>query len=166
MAAFRRQGAGDGRAWAGSFPSPWRWRNKRPAAGADGILALPPYYPEGPDDGTVDYYKAIGTATPLGLLIYSRDWFKPGPELVAKLAEAIPTLVAWKDGQGDLRRFQMIRQRGGRSAGLDRRRGRRHGARLLRHWHPDLHLQHRHGVAGAGAGAGQGRRRPVIRPLC
>jgi 5-dehydro-4-deoxyglucarate dehydratase len=83
------------------------------AAGADGILALPPYYPEGPDDGTIEYYKAIGQATGLGLLIYSRDWFKPGGELIAKLAAACPTLVAWKDGQGDLRRLQMIRQRVG-----------------------------------------------------
>ena len=95
----------------GSLPIALAMAKQAAAAGADGILALPPYYPEGPDDGTIAYYKAIADATPLGMLIYSRDWFKPGPELVAKLAEAIPTLVAWKDGQGDLRRYQMIRQR-------------------------------------------------------
>jgi 5-dehydro-4-deoxyglucarate dehydratase len=83
------------------------------AAGADAILALPPYYPGAPDDGMLEYYKAIGAATPLGLLIYSRDWFNPGPEQVARLAEAIPTLVAWKEGQGDARRYQAIRQRVG-----------------------------------------------------
>jgi 5-dehydro-4-deoxyglucarate dehydratase len=97
----------------GSLPIAIAMAKQAAAAGADGILALPPYYPEGPDDGTIEYYKAIGQATGLGLLIYSRDWFKPGPELVAKLAAAIPTLVAWKDGQGDLRRYQMIRQRVG-----------------------------------------------------
>ena len=42
------------------------------------------------------------------MLIYSRDWFNPTPALVARLAEKIPTLIAWKDGQADLRRFQAI----------------------------------------------------------
>jgi 5-dehydro-4-deoxyglucarate dehydratase len=81
--------------------------------GADGILALPPYYPGAPDDGMLEYYKAIGAATPLGLVIYSRDWVAYGPEQVARLAAAIPTLVAWKDGQGDIRRYQAIRHRVG-----------------------------------------------------
>jgi 5-dehydro-4-deoxyglucarate dehydratase len=83
------------------------------AVGADGILALPPYYPGAPDDGMLEYYKAIGAATPLGLLIYSRDWVAYGPEQVARLAAAIPTLTAWKDGQGDIRRYQAIRHRVG-----------------------------------------------------
>jgi 5-dehydro-4-deoxyglucarate dehydratase len=95
----------------GSLPIAVAMAKQAAAAGADGILALPPYFPEGPEDGMIAYYKAISEATSLGMLIYSRDWFKPGPELVAKLADAIPTLVAWKDGAGDLRRYQMIRQR-------------------------------------------------------
>lgn len=82
------------------------------AAGADGILALPPYYPGAPDDGMFQYYKAIGEATRLGLLIYSRDWVAYGPDMVERLC-AIPTLIAWKDGQGDLRRYQAIRARVG-----------------------------------------------------
>jgi 5-dehydro-4-deoxyglucarate dehydratase len=82
------------------------------AAGASGILAFPPYYPGPDDDGLVAYYRGIAEATSLGMLIYSRDWFNPGPPLVARLAE-IPNLIAWKDGQADLRRYQMIRQRVG-----------------------------------------------------
>lgn len=50
--------------------------------GADGILALPPYYPNADEEGLAEYYAAIGAATPLGLFVYSRDWVKPGPELV------------------------------------------------------------------------------------
>jgi 5-dehydro-4-deoxyglucarate dehydratase len=76
-------------------------------AGADGILALPPYYPHADEAGLLAYYAAIGAATPLGLLVYSRDWVNPGPGFVQKLAE-IPTAVAWKDGQGDARRYQII----------------------------------------------------------
>jgi 5-dehydro-4-deoxyglucarate dehydratase len=77
--------------------------------GASGILAFPPYYPTPEEDGLVSYYSAIGAATSLGLLIYSRDWFHPGAALVERLA-GIPTLVAWKDGQGDMRRLQIIRR--------------------------------------------------------
>jgi 5-dehydro-4-deoxyglucarate dehydratase len=81
-------------------------------AGASGILAFPPYYPQADDEGLLAYYRAIAASTPLGLIIYSRDWFHPSPEFVARLAE-IPTLVAWKDGQGDIRRLQAIMQRVG-----------------------------------------------------
>ena len=80
--------------------------------GAQGILAFPPYYPQADDDGVVEYYRAIGAATPLGLLIYSRDWFHPGAALVQRLAET-PTLIAWKDGQGDIRRLQILMSRVG-----------------------------------------------------
>jgi 5-dehydro-4-deoxyglucarate dehydratase len=81
-------------------------------AGADGVLAFPPYYHGADEDGLFEYYRAIGNATPLGLLIYARDWFHPGPAFVTRLTE-IPTLVAWKDGQGDIRRLQMLRARVG-----------------------------------------------------
>jgi len=82
-------------------------------AGADAILALPPYYPNADDEGLVEYYRAIGDATELGLLIYSRDWANFSPAMVERLAANIPSLVAWKDGQGDIRRFQMIINRVG-----------------------------------------------------
>src|SRR5689334_20606875 len=83
------------------------------AAGASGILAFPPYYPNPDDDGLITYYRGIADATPLGMLIYSRDWFNPSPTLVEKFAQAIPNLISWKDGQADVRRYQMIRQRVG-----------------------------------------------------
>lgn len=76
-------------------------------AGASGILAFPPYYPQADDDGLFAYYRAIGEATPLGLFIYSRDWANFSPAMVARLT-SIPTLIAWKDGQGDIRRLQTI----------------------------------------------------------
>ena len=76
--------------------------------GADAILALPPYYPNADDDGLAAYYAAIGAATPLGMLVYSRDWVNPAPVWVERLAAMVPTLVAWKDGTGDVRRYQQI----------------------------------------------------------
>jgi 5-dehydro-4-deoxyglucarate dehydratase len=79
-------------------------------AGAHGILVFPPYYPQSDDEGVVEYYRAIGAATGLGLLIYSRDWFHPGAVLVQRLCD-IRTLVAWKEGQGDIRRLQILMSR-------------------------------------------------------
>jgi 5-dehydro-4-deoxyglucarate dehydratase len=81
-------------------------------SGADGILAFPPYYPQADDDGMFEYYQAIGHATQLGMLIYSRDWASFSPAMVERLT-SIPTLVAWKDGQGDIRRLQAIMNRVG-----------------------------------------------------
>jgi 5-dehydro-4-deoxyglucarate dehydratase len=78
------------------------------AAGANAILALPPYYPNSDEEGLADYYAAIGEGTPLPLIIYSRDWVNPGPEWVERLAARVPTLAAWKDGQGDIRRYDQI----------------------------------------------------------
>jgi 5-dehydro-4-deoxyglucarate dehydratase len=82
-------------------------------AGADAILALPPYYHQADDEGLLEYYQAIGAATPLPLLVYSRDWVNPGPAWVERLAAAVPTLTAWKDGQGDIRKYQQIMHRVG-----------------------------------------------------
>jgi 5-dehydro-4-deoxyglucarate dehydratase len=81
-------------------------------AGADAILAFPPYYPNADENGLLSYYRALGSATSLGLLIYSRDWATFSPDTVERLTE-IETLIAWKDGQGDVRRLQAIMNRVG-----------------------------------------------------
>lgn len=79
-------------------------------AGADGILVFPPYYPHAEDEGLFEYYRAIGAATRLGMIIYSRDWASFSPAMVEQLT-SIPTLIAWKDGQADIRRLQTIMNR-------------------------------------------------------
>lgn len=83
------------------------------AAGADAILALPPYYPQADEEGLLAYYEALGRASPRALVVYGRDWVQPGAAWVERLAERVPTLVAWKDGQGDVRRLARIRARVG-----------------------------------------------------
>lgn len=82
-------------------------------AGADAVLALPPSYPGADDEGLADYYAAVGAASPLPLIVYSRDWVSPAPAWVERLAARVPALVAWKDGQGDIRRYQQIIHRVG-----------------------------------------------------
>ena len=78
------------------------------SAGGEGILALPPYYTNADDEGLADYYAAVGAATELPLFVYSRDWVNPTAAWVQKLAARVATLFAWKDGQGDIRRYQQI----------------------------------------------------------
>jgi 5-dehydro-4-deoxyglucarate dehydratase len=77
-------------------------------AGADCILVLPPYYSNSPFEGVIDFYQEIGKATGLPLMIYSRDWAAFTPQQVARIAERVPSLVCWKDGQGDVRKYQRI----------------------------------------------------------
>ncbi len=82
-------------------------------AGAAAILILPPYYISSPESGLFAYYEAISAATSLPLMIYSRDWAVFTPEMVARLADRLPNLVAWKDGQGDVRKLQRIMSHNG-----------------------------------------------------
>ena len=77
-------------------------------AGADCILVLPPYYSHSPLEGVIEFYEAIGKATELPLMIYSRDWAAFTPQQVSRIADRVPSLVCWKDGQGDVRKYQRI----------------------------------------------------------
>ena len=77
-------------------------------AGADCILILPPYYSHAPEEGLFQYYETIGKATDLPLMIYSRDWAVFSPQQVSRLCDRVPTLAAWKDGQGNGRTYQRI----------------------------------------------------------
>ncbi len=79
-------------------------------AGAAVVLALPPYYNNAPFAGTLAYYQQIGAATGLPLMVYSRDWAVFTPDMVACLADRVPSLTFWKDGQGDARKYQRIMQ--------------------------------------------------------
>ena len=81
--------------------------------GADGILMFPPYYPGADFEGLLDYYKGIGKATKLGLLLYGRDWVNLTPGQVERCAAEIPNLAAFKDGQGKVRDYQRTIQRVG-----------------------------------------------------
>lgn len=81
-------------------------------AGVDCILVLP-YYVAAPEDGLFAYYESIGRATELPLIVYSRDWAVFSPEMVASLMDRVPNLAGWKDGQGDIRKYQRIMEYNG-----------------------------------------------------
>lgn len=77
-------------------------------AGARCMLVLPPYYSNAPEEGLFAFYEAIAKATSLPMMVYSRDWAAFSPQQVQRLADRVPSLVAWKDGQGDARKLQRI----------------------------------------------------------
>jgi len=82
-------------------------------AGAGALLVLPTYYTSATPEGLLDYYAAVGAASNLPLIVYDRDWISFSPDMVARLAERIPNLAAWKDGHGDARKYQRIMNRVG-----------------------------------------------------
>lgn len=88
--------------------------------GASGILVLPPYYAHPDPDALLRYIATIAAATSLGVIVYARDGIALGPEQLEQLAREVPNLVGFKDGRGDVRLFQRLRERIVERFGADR----------------------------------------------
>jgi 5-dehydro-4-deoxyglucarate dehydratase len=71
------------------------------AAGADGVLILPPYLVSAPQAGLVGYVRAVGQASSLPLIVYSRDNARLSVSSAVELA-LLPNIVGYKDGTGDI----------------------------------------------------------------
>src|SRR6476620_10123099 len=72
------------------------------AAGAEGILLLPPYLTEADQGGLIEHVSAICAATSLGVIIYNRANAIYKDTTVATLADRHENLIGFKDGVGDL----------------------------------------------------------------
>lgn len=70
--------------------------------GADGILLFPPYLTEASQDGLYAHISAVLSATTLPVIVYGRGNAKLEPETLARLSDAHPTLLGYKDGLGDI----------------------------------------------------------------
>jgi len=70
-------------------------------AGADGLLAMPPYLVVAGQEGLLAHYAALAAATSLETIVYQRDNAVFTPETVLALA-ATPGIIGLKDGVGDL----------------------------------------------------------------
>ncbi|WP_344293959.1 5-dehydro-4-deoxyglucarate dehydratase, partial [Streptomyces synnematoformans] len=77
------------------------------AAGADGVLLMPPYLVAAPEAGLVRYVREVAAATGLPLVVYQRDNARFTPAGAAELAR-IPTVTGFKDGLGDIELMQRI----------------------------------------------------------
>ncbi|MGM0982121.1 MAG: 5-dehydro-4-deoxyglucarate dehydratase [Pseudomonadota bacterium] len=76
--------------------------------GADGILLMPPYLTECPQDGLVEYARQICDSTRLNVIYYNRGNGILDAGSVTALAEACPNLVGLKDGKGDIQALNKI----------------------------------------------------------
>jgi len=76
-------------------------------AGADGLLLLPPYLVQMPQDGLVAYTREVAAATELPLIVYNRGNARYTESSAVEVA-ALPTVVGFKDGTGDIDRVARI----------------------------------------------------------
>ncbi|MBF4574282.1 5-dehydro-4-deoxyglucarate dehydratase [Herbiconiux sp. VKM Ac-1786] len=77
------------------------------AAGADGLLLLPPYLVSGTTEGLVAYVEAVLAATSLPVVLYHRGTARYTPDAVRRLT-AHPQVIGFKDGTGDIGATQEI----------------------------------------------------------
>ncbi|TYL48939.1 5-dehydro-4-deoxyglucarate dehydratase [Marinomonas sp. IMCC 4694] len=71
-------------------------------AGCDGILLMPPFLTECPEDGIVDYASQIMASSKTHFIYYNRGNGVLKAESVKALAAANPNMVALKDGTGNI----------------------------------------------------------------
>ncbi|MCA0920849.1 5-dehydro-4-deoxyglucarate dehydratase [Pseudooceanicola nanhaiensis] len=72
------------------------------AAGGDGILLLPHYLTEGPQEGVANRIRAVCKSTNMGVIVYNRGASRVSAETLEQLAEECPNLIGFKDGTGDI----------------------------------------------------------------
>ena len=87
------------------------------AAGADGILLLPPYLMTAEQAGLYAHVKAVCDAVGIGVIVYNRDNAVLSADTIARLCDVCPNLVGFKDGHGQVDLvLEITRRMGGRLA--------------------------------------------------
>jgi 5-dehydro-4-deoxyglucarate dehydratase len=88
-----------------------RYAQEAERLGAQGLLLLPHYLTEAPQDGLVAHVEAVCRSVHIGVIVYNRGACKLTPDSLLRLAERCPNLVGFKDGVGDIELMVSIRQR-------------------------------------------------------
>ncbi|GAA2454044.1 5-dehydro-4-deoxyglucarate dehydratase [Streptomyces glaucus] len=84
-----------------------RYARLAEAAGADGLLALPPYLVLAGQEGLLRHYREVAAATSLPVIVYQRDNAVFTPRTVVGLART-DGIIGLKDGLGDLDLMQRV----------------------------------------------------------
>ncbi|MFE7898606.1 5-dehydro-4-deoxyglucarate dehydratase [Streptomyces sp. NPDC057424] len=84
-----------------------RYARLAEAAGADGLLAMPPYLVVAGQEGLLRHYREIAAATALPVIVYQRDNAVFTPETAVALART-DGIIGLKDGLGDLDLMQRV----------------------------------------------------------
>nr|MDT0660771.1 dihydrodipicolinate synthase family protein [Micromonospora sp. DSM 115978] len=90
-----------------------RWAEQAAEAGADAVLLLPPNaYRAGPDE-VLAHYAEVGRVG-LPIVAYNNPYdtrVDLTPELLGRIADEVPAVVAVKEFSGDVRRIYQLRER-------------------------------------------------------
>lgn len=78
------------------------------AAGAEGVLLLPPYLTECDAEGLYNHAAAVCESTSLGVIVYNRANAIYSPEVIARLSERYPNFIGFKDGTGNIEHLAKI----------------------------------------------------------
>lgn len=89
-------------------------------AGAAALMIVPPYYGKPDPDALIAYYAGIAAASSLPVIPYARDTALFTPAMAERLVNDVPQVIAFKDGRGDVRLFQQIREHVNERCGGDR----------------------------------------------
>lgn len=80
-------------------------------AGAHGILVLPQYLVGAEQEGLYRHVKAICDSVGIGVIVYNRDNCVLTADTVARLADACPNLIGFKDGVGNVELLMAVRHK-------------------------------------------------------
>jgi len=83
------------------------------AAGAEGLLLLPPYLTECDQAGLLAHVSAICSATSIGVIVYNRANAVYAADTVAKLADGHPNFIGFKDALGDIEHLTKVYAKNG-----------------------------------------------------
>ena len=79
--------------------------------GAAGLLLLPHYLTEAPQDGLAAHVEAVCRSVRIGVVVYNRDVCRLSADTLERLADRCPNLVGFKDGIGEIELMVSIRRR-------------------------------------------------------
>ncbi|AYD01571.1 5-dehydro-4-deoxyglucarate dehydratase [Neorhizobium sp. NCHU2750] len=71
-------------------------------AGADGVLLLPHYLIDAPQEGLYQHVKKICQSVGIGVMVYNRDNSILHVDTLQRLCDECPNLIGFKDGTGEI----------------------------------------------------------------
>lgn len=83
------------------------------AAGAEGLLLLPPYLTECDQDGLYEHASRVCQATSTGVIVYNRANAIYSADTVARLAENHENFIGFKDALGDIEHLTKVYAKNG-----------------------------------------------------
>lgn len=79
--------------------------------GAAGLLLMPHYLTEAPQDGIARHVREVCASVDIGVVLYNRGQCRLSAPVLEQLADECPNLIGFKDGVGDIENMVRVRRR-------------------------------------------------------